>query len=115
MYKTIIEETNEAIIISVGNKIEFANNAAMDLFDIEDLSDLGADQYRFLINKEMNRNIPGNDKISSEYFDHIQSKYYILTKDGRDVIVDASSGPITYNGKTRKRKKRITGEVSCSF
>lgn len=99
MYKTIIEETNEAIIISVGNKIEFANNAAMELFGIEDLSDLGADQYRFLINKEMNRNIPGNDKISSEYFDHIQSKYYILTKDGRDVIVDASSGPITYNGK----------------
>jgi len=99
MYKTIIEETNEAIIISVGNKIEFVNNAAMDLFGIEDVSDLVADQYRFLINRETNRNIPGDDKISSEYSDHTLSKYYILSKDGRDVIVDASSGPITYNGK----------------
>ena len=99
MYKTIIEETNESIIISVRNKIEFANNAAMDLFGIEDVSDLVAEQYRFLRNKEPNRNILGNDKISSEYSDHILSKYHILSKDGRDVIVDASSGPITYNGK----------------
>ncbi|MCK4583327.1 PAS domain S-box protein [Candidatus Bathyarchaeota archaeon] len=99
MYKTIIEETNESIIISVGNKIEFANNAAMDLFGIEDVSDLVADQYRFLRNKEPNRNILGNDKISSEDSDHILSKYHIHSKDGRDVIVDASSGPITYNGK----------------
>jgi len=99
MYKTIIEETNEAIIISVGNKIEFVNNAAMDLFGIDNVSDLVADQYRFLIDKETNKNIPGGEKISPEYSDHTILKYYIHSKDGRDVIVDASSGPITYNGK----------------
>lgn len=98
MYKTMIEGAKEAIIISVDDKIEFANKAALDLLGINGVYEIEADQFSFLKRlEENNKRLSGSETLSED--DRIQSVYTLNLKKGEKTIVESSSSALSYNGK----------------
>lgn len=98
MYKTMIEGAKEAIIISVDDRIEFANKATLDLLGINNVSEWEADQFSLLKRLEENNKLLSGSEMLSEN-DHIQSVYTLNLKKGRKIIVESSSSALSYNGK----------------
>ncbi|MBD3205727.1 response regulator, partial [Candidatus Bathyarchaeota archaeon] len=99
LYKTVIEQTQEALVIVVDKKIVFGNNALFDLLGIQGLSDFGEDPFRFVIPEDREKLMKRFEKIHNEdtFVKELHS-YRINDTSGKIIHVEVSTSPVKYYG-----------------
>jgi PAS domain S-box-containing protein len=98
LYRTVIEQTRDALIISVDKKVVFANKAFLDLLGVSDASEL-QNPFDFAVGQDKERALNRFKEViekgkSSEY-----NQYRLKRTDGEIIQVEVSTSPVTYNGK----------------
>lgn len=100
VYKLLIENSKDALVVHSDGKIVFANQQAMDLLKIENKEEFfGAPVYNFI--SEGEREIIC-DKIMEIYSKKCMIPFFetkLRTRDGRDILVEASGIYLVFNSK----------------
>jgi len=100
LYKTVIEQTRDALCIVVDKKIVFANKAMLELFGLNSVSEFGDNPFRFAVPEDQDKLIKRVDEVHSEKnWSPALNKYKIRHRDGRIIHVEVSTSPVTYYGK----------------
>jgi PAS domain S-box-containing protein len=88
LYKSVVEQTRDALSIFIDGKIEFANQATLKLLDVKDISDIkGKNPFTL---------------SSIQFFKTLKTgfqNYRYIKNNGEDIYLEVSINPITYNGK----------------
>jgi len=98
LYKTVIEQTQDALIIFVDNKIVYANKPMFNLLGLSDISDFG-DPFNFALSDDRERALARLKEVIENGHTPGYNKYRLRRKDGEVIHVSVSSSPVTYNGK----------------
>lgn len=100
LYRTVIEQSRDAFTILVDHKVVFANKATYDLVGVHNSEELlGKNPFPLILTdnrKKAERRYHEALKQNSSPGFH---KYKIRRKDGKEVSIEVSTSPITYNGK----------------
>ncbi|OGD46118.1 hypothetical protein A3K69_01050 [Candidatus Bathyarchaeota archaeon RBG_16_57_9] len=100
LYRTVIEQSRDAFTILVDQKVVFANKATFDLVGVKNSEDLlGKNPFPILLTdnrkKAERRYHEALKQNSSPGF----NEYKIRRKDGKEVSIEVSTSPVSYNGK----------------
>lgn len=113
LYKTVVEQTRDALSIFIDGRIVFANQATLDLLRVDRLDDIiGTNPFVF-----GDRNEPDSHMLETGFH-----KYQINTKKKEKLHIEISTNPITYNGQrailcfardvTEKKRLELDKEIS---
>ena len=113
LYKTVIEQTRDALSIFIDGRIVFANQATLDLLKVDRLEDIiGTNPFVF----------SDKDEPDTHMLDTGFHKYQINTKKKDKLHIEISTSPITYNGQeailcfsrdvTEKKRLELDKEIS---
>ena len=90
LYKTVVEQTRDALSIFIDGRVVFANQATLDLLRVDRLDDIiGTNPFTF-----GDRNKPDSHMLETGFH-----KYQINTKKKEKLHIEISTSPITYNGQ----------------
>ncbi len=99
LYRTVIEQTRDALLIFVDNRAVYANQALLDLLGIEDMSGFGADPFHFFMEGDRDRAKERLKHVLTQGYTPGFFRYRLKRKDRQTIHVDVSTSPVTYNGK----------------
>jgi PAS domain S-box-containing protein len=99
LYRTVIEQTRDALLIFVDNRAVYANQALLDLLGIEDMSGFGADPFHFFMEGDRERAAERLKQVLTHGYTPGFFRYRLKRNDGQTIHVDVSTSPVTYNGK----------------
>lgn len=100
LYRTVIEQTQEALCIVVDKKIVFSNKALFNLLGIQDLSDFGENPFKFVITEDREKLMKRFEEFHNEdNFVKELHNYRIKNTSGRILHVEVSTSPVKYYGK----------------
>ncbi len=99
LYRTVIEQTRDALLIFVDNRAVYANKALLDLLGIEDMSGFGADPFHFFMEEDRERAKERLKQVLTQGYTPGYFKYRLKRQGGQTIYVDVSTSPVTYNGK----------------
>ncbi|MBN2336521.1 PAS domain S-box protein [Candidatus Bathyarchaeota archaeon] len=99
LYRTVIEQTRDALMIFVDSAVVYANQALLDLLGIKDVSEFGDNPFHFFVGEDRSK--------AKERLQHVLThghtpgffEYKLKRKDGKHIYVDVSTSPISYHGK----------------
>lgn len=98
LYRTVIEQTRDALIISVDKKVVFANKAFLDLLGVSDGSEL-QNPFNFAVGEDKQRALNRFKEVIEKGRSEEYNQYRLKRKDGKIIQVEVSTSPVTYNGK----------------
>jgi PAS domain S-box-containing protein len=100
LYRTVIEQTQEALCIVVDKKIVFGNNALFNILGIQDLSDFGENPFKFVITEDREKLMKRFEEFHNEdNFVNELHNYRIKNTSGRILHIEVSTSPVKYYGK----------------
>ena len=99
LYRTVIEQTSDALLIFVDNKAVYANKALLDLLGIKKVTDFGKDPFRFFAEGDRERAIARLQEVLTSGRSNVYNKYQLQNVKGEKIFVEVSTSPVTYNGK----------------
>ncbi len=99
LYRTVVEQTSDALLIFVDNKAVYANKALLDLLGIEKVSDFGKNPFRFFAEGDRERAITRLQQVLSTGKSDGYHKYQLQNEHGDRLYVEVSTSPVTYYGK----------------
>jgi PAS domain S-box-containing protein len=113
LYKTVVEQTRDALSIFIGGRVVFANQSTLDLLRADRLEDIiGTNPFTF-----GDRNKPDSHMLDTGFHE-----YQINTKEKEKLHIEISTSPITYNGQrailcfardvTEKKRLELDNEIS---
>jgi len=113
LYKTVVEQTRDALSIFIDGRVVFANQATLDLLRADRLDDIiGTNPFTF-----GDRNEPDSHILDTGFHE-----YQINTKEKEKLHIEISTSPITYNGQrailcfardvTDKKRLELDNEIS---
>ena len=99
LYKTVIDQTRDALAIIVENKVVFANISFLKMLELSSLQDIPPNPFDFALGEDKERGIKRYQE--AEQGNELKGflKYRLKTKKGKLIHVEVSTSPITYNGK----------------
>ncbi|MCW4050004.1 MAG: PAS domain S-box protein [Candidatus Bathyarchaeota archaeon] len=100
LYRTVIEQTRDALSILVEKRVVFANQAMLNLLGLKDISEFGDKPFNFAVGDDRERGLERFDEVVRRDGDPGYHKYKLKKKTGEIIYVDVSTSPVTYNGKT---------------
>ena len=99
LYRTVVEQTSDALLIFVDNRAVYANKALLDLLGIEKVSDFDKDPFRFFADGDRERAKARLQQVLLTGRSAGYNKYQLQNVRGDVIYVEVSTSPITYNGK----------------
>ena len=99
LYRTVVEQTSDALLIFVDNRAVYANKALLDLLGIDKVSDFGKNPFRFFAEGDREKAITRLQQVLSTGKSDGYHKYQLQNEHGDRLYVEVSTSPVTYNGK----------------
>ena len=99
LYRTVIEQTRDALLIFVDNRAVYANQALLNLLEIKDMSGFGADPFHFFMEGDRERAKERLSQVLTHGYTPGFFRYRLKRQGGQTIHVDVSTSPVTYNGK----------------
>jgi PAS domain S-box-containing protein len=99
LYKTVIEQTSDALLIFVDNKVVYANKALLDLLKLDEVSQFEKEPFRFFVEGDRDRAKERLQEVMSTGKSDGYHRYQLQSDRGDKLYVEVSTSPVTYNGK----------------
>ena len=98
-YRTILEQTRDAILIYVDNKVVYTNKAMLNLLGLKDHSEMIENPFNYALEGDREKAKARLKEVMTSGHTPVYNKYRLRKKDGEIIYVDVSTSPISYKGK----------------
>ena len=98
LYRTVIEQARDALIIVVDNKMVFANKAFLDLLGVSEASEI-QNPFDFTASEDRERVVRRYKEVINNGKSREYHQYKAKRKNGEIIDVEVSTSQVTYNGK----------------
>ena len=99
LYRTVIEQTSDALFIFVDNTVVYANKALLNLLGLDEASEFGKEPFHFFVEGDRERVKEKLQQVMSTGRSEGYDKYQLQSKHGDILYIEVSTSPVTYNGK----------------
>jgi len=99
LYKTVIDQTRDALAIIVENKVVFANNSFLKMLELNSLQEIPKNPFDFAMGDDKKRGMKRYQEAARGNEVKGFLKYRLKSMKGKQIYVEVSTSPITYNGK----------------